>query len=85
MFSLKTINLKVKIFVLSILPLILGHKGENPIPADDRIKILHMKGTDQEKIRKFIFKEFPEVYAYHENPRNPAGWSDCFLQRKTWS
>ena len=44
-----------------------------------------MKGTDQEKIRKFIFKEFPEVYAYHENPRNPAGWSDCFLQRKTWS
>ena len=48
-------------------------------------KILHMKGTDQEKIRKFIFKEFPEVYAYHENPRNPTGWSDCFLQRKTWS
>ena len=44
--------------------------------------MLLQKGTDQEKIKKYVLERWPDLYAYHENPLNPAGWNDCFLQRK---
>ena len=50
--------------------------------AEERRKLLFMKGDDQKKIKNYILRRWPDLYAYHENPLNPAGWSDCFLKRK---
>ena len=52
------------------------------MPALERQKLLHKKGEDQEKIRKYIFERWPDVWAYHEDPRNPEGWNNCFLKRE---
>ena len=56
--------------------------SENPMPPLERQKLMNLKGTDQEKIKKYIFKTWPELYEYHEHPDNPDKWGDCFLQRK---
>ena len=50
--------------------------------AEERRKLLFMKGDDHKKIKNYILRRWPDLYAYHENPLNPAGWDDCFLKRK---
>ena len=52
------------------------------MPPLERQKLMNMKGTDQENIKKYVFKKWRDVYNYHEDPNNPDGWKDCFLQRK---
>ena len=56
--------------------------SDNPMPPLERQKLMNLKGTDQEKIQKYIFKQWRDLYDYHEHPDNPNKWGDCFLQRK---
>ena len=53
------------------------------MPPRERQKLLNLQAkNDRERIKKYIFKKWQDLYCYHENPNNPDGWDDCFLQRK---
>ena len=56
--------------------------SDNPMPPIERQKLMNLKGTDQEKIKKYVFKRWQDLYFYHEHPDNPDKWGDCFLQRR---